>query len=228
VNSQPIYIFDFDSTLTQLETLEELARIALSGHPERTARLVELQRITDLGMAGNLSFNESLRRRLPLFQANRRHVDELIYQLQYVWTPSIQRHRAWFREQADRIYVVSGGFSDYIEPLASTLGIDADHIFANQLVYDAHKNIVGFNEDNPLSQSQGKAKVVASLKLRQPVIMIGDGYTDYEVRLLGAAEQFWAFTENVVRPRVVGLADRVLESWPAEITDPALTIAYRE
>ena len=33
------YIFDFDSTLVQLESLPELARISLKNHPERAERV---------------------------------------------------------------------------------------------------------------------------------------------------------------------------------------------
>jgi D-3-phosphoglycerate dehydrogenase len=43
--------------------------------------------------------------------------------------------------------------------------------------------------------------------------MIGDGFTDYEVRAKGAAAEFWAFTQHVVRPSVVERADRVLVSF---------------
>lgn len=113
-------------------------------------------------------------------------------------------------------------------PVVATLGIVPDHVLANRFVYDANQAIIGFDENNPLCRPQGKAKAVKSLNLRQPVIMIGDGYTDYEVRLLGGAEQFWAFTENVARPQVVGLADRVLSSWPANITHQGLATADRE
>jgi D-3-phosphoglycerate dehydrogenase / 2-oxoglutarate reductase len=216
MDAGPTYIFDFDSTLIRLESLDELARIALGGQPEQAARVAKLQRITSMGMTGNLSFGESLRRRLALFQAHQLHVAKLVECLQDAWTPSIWQQRDWFRAHAGRVYVVSGGFADYIVPLVSTLGIMPDHVFANQFLFDACGTIVGFDERNLLSHPQGKAKVVMNLGFKRQVIMIGDGYTDYEVRALGGADQFWAFTENITRPQVVRLADRILDSWPME------------
>lgn len=51
MNKRPIYVFDFDSTLISLESLDELASIALAGHPERAARMAALREITSQGMA---------------------------------------------------------------------------------------------------------------------------------------------------------------------------------
>mgnify|MGYP001204385320 CR=1 FL=1 len=49
------YVFDFDSTLVSVETLPELARLSLKSHPERTERLHEVERITELeGKLANL------------------------------------------------------------------------------------------------------------------------------------------------------------------------------
>jgi D-3-phosphoglycerate dehydrogenase len=62
------------------------------------------------------------------------------------------------------------------------------------------------------------------LNLPHPIIVVGDGYTDYEIRATGEADQFWAFTEHIERPEVVVGADRTLSSF-AELThvpvDPA-------
>jgi D-3-phosphoglycerate dehydrogenase / 2-oxoglutarate reductase len=42
--------------------------------------------------------------------------------------------------------------------------------------------------------------------------VIGDGYTDYEIKASGLANKFYAFTENVHRPKVASQADHVAPS----------------
>lgn len=207
------YILDFDSTLVSVESLDELARISLEGQADKEQKLVQLHALSNHGMAGGMPFDESLRRRLELFQANRGHVKQVEEFLKDTITDSALELEDWFEENADNIYIVSGGFSDYIIPVAEELGISASHVYANKFTYDSEGAVTGFDESLAVSRQGGKAEQVALLELPGPVIMIGDGMTDYEVRSRGVADEFWAFTQHVVRPTVVERADRVLGSF---------------
>jgi D-3-phosphoglycerate dehydrogenase / 2-oxoglutarate reductase len=207
------YILDFDSTLVGVESLDELARLSLQNHPEREARLSQLHALTNQGMSGGLAFDESLSRRLKLFQANRNHLFELVDLLKEAITDSALEMEDWFEENADNIYIVSGGFADYIIPVAKELGIPASHVFANKFTYDGDGTVTGFDDSLLVSKAGGKAAQVEALELASPVIMVGDGFTDYEVRAKGAADEFWAFTQHVTRSSVVERADRVIESF---------------
>ena len=42
--------------------------------------------------------------------------------------------------------------------------------------------------------------------------MIGDGYTDYEIKHAGLANKFYAFTENIARENVKSKADHITPS----------------
>jgi D-3-phosphoglycerate dehydrogenase len=64
---------------------------------------------------------------------------------------------------------------------------------------------------NPLAHEQGKCVVVKSLPYKHK-IMIGDGFTDLEVRLNGYANTFVAFTEHAYRADIAKRADIVLRS----------------
>ena len=77
----PYLVFDFDSTFTQVEGLDELADIALAGQPDRAARVAQIKALTDRGMAGEIGFQESLSQRLALLGANRRHLAPLVAHL---------------------------------------------------------------------------------------------------------------------------------------------------
>lgn len=207
------YILDFDSTLVAVESLDELARLALKDNPEGEKRLLELHALTAEGMSGCLSFDETLKRRLQLFSANRSHIAELVALLKDAITDSALELEDWFEENADDIYVVSGGFEDYIIPVVAELGIAPSHVFANKFIYDENGNITGFDESRHVSKNQGKASQVAEMQLASPIVAIGDGITDYEIRARGEADEFWAFTQHIARPVVVERADRVLESF---------------
>ena len=201
------YVFDFDSTLVRIETLEALADIALAGAPDAAAIRAEVAALTDQAMAGDLPFGEALRRRLALLPLTRDHVAELASRILDEGTPSVRRNLRFFRENADRIVILSGGFREIIAPLAAHLHVPPERVLCNDLTYDADGRVTGVDAANPLSQAGGKPIVIRALGLPGPVVMIGDGWTDAEVKLEGAADRFHAFTEIVRRARVVAAAD---------------------
>ncbi|MBJ6110226.1 phosphoglycerate dehydrogenase [Hymenobacter sp. BT523] len=209
----PYLVFDFDSTFTQVEGLDELADIALQGHPDQANVVGQIKALTDQGMAGEIGFQESLSKRLALLGANERHLTPLIARLKTKVSESIQRNAAFFRQFADRIYVVSSGFREFIEPVVAEFGIAPDHVLANTFTFDAQGNITGCDPGNVLSRDGGKIRQLVLLDLDGPVYVLGDGYTDYQIREAGLAHRFYAYTENVSRPSVVAQADEVLPTF---------------
>jgi D-3-phosphoglycerate dehydrogenase len=209
----PYLVFDFDSTFTQVEGLDELADIALAGQPDRAARVAQIKALTDRGMAGEIGFQESLSQRLALLGANRRHLAPLVAHLQTKVSASIRRNADFFRTHADRIYVVSSGFREFIEPVVAEFGITPSHVLANTFTFDSEGNITGCDPANVLSRDGGKIRQLVLLDLDGPVYVLGDGYTDYQIREAGLAHRFYAYTENVSRPSVVAHADEVLPTF---------------
>jgi D-3-phosphoglycerate dehydrogenase len=209
----PYLVFDFDSTFTQVEGLDELAAIALTGQPDQAQRVAAIKALTDQGMAGEIGFQESLSKRLALLGAHRRHLAPLVAHLQGKVSESIRRNGDFFRQHADRIYVVSSGFREFIEPVVAEFGIAASHVLANTFTFDAEGNITGCDAANVLSRDGGKIQQLKDLQLDGPVYVLGDGYTDYQIREAGLAKRFYAYTENVSRPSVVAAADEVLPTF---------------
>jgi len=216
----PTFVIDFDSTLVTCESLDELARLSLAGNPDRREIMQRLETITRQGMAGEIGFDESLRRRLPLFAAGRQQLAETVTYLQAHISPSALAISAWFAQHSDRIYIISGGFEELIIPIATRLGIPISHVFANRFLYDG-QTVIGFDAARLTSKAGGKVSQIAALRLPRPIVAIGDGYTDYEIRLSGAADKFWAFTETTSRPQVIANADRIIASF-TEIFSPEL------
>ena len=209
----PYLVFDFDSTFTQVEGLDELADIALAGQPDRAERVAEIRALTERGMAGEIGLAESLAQRLRLLGAHRRHLGPLVEHLRGKVSASIRRNAAFFQANAARIYVVSSGFREFIEPVVAEFGIAPAHVRANTFTFDAAGNITGCDAANVLSQNGGKIRQLALLDLQGPVYVLGDGYTDYQMREAGLADRFYAYVENVARPAVVAQADQVLPTF---------------
>lgn len=212
MSARPTYVFDFDSTLVRIETLEALADLALKGAPDAAEVQAEIGRLTDRAMSGEVGFGEALRRRLAILPLTRAHVDSLVDRILDEGAPSVRRNRQWFLDNADRVVIVSGGFREVIAPIAARLGVVPDRVLCNDLRYDAQGRVVGVDDANPLSRAGGKAEAIRALGLPRPVVMVGDGWTDAEVKQAGAADRFYAFTEIVRREPVVAAADAVAAS----------------
>jgi D-3-phosphoglycerate dehydrogenase len=222
-HTSPYIIIDFDSTFTKVEGLDELAAIALNGHADRNAIVEKITDLTNKGMNGEMSFAQGLRERIALLKADRSHIAELIDFLQTKVSDSFKRNQHFLTEYTDQIFIVSSGFKDFIVPVVTALGIRADHVYANEFVYDEEGNITGINENNVLSTDGGKIKLLQSLNLEGDVYAIGDGYTDYELKKSGLANRFYAFTENVERPRVTAVADHIATSFDDFLYDNKFT-----
>ncbi len=211
--NQQYFLIDFDSTFVKSEGLDELASIALKNTPDKTTTLEKIKHLTQQGMDGTIPFRKSLEERLRLLQANREHVEKTAKVLKKKITTSIFRNKSFFKTYAKNIYIISGGFKEFITPVVNPFGINENHIFANTFLFDGKNNIIGFDKANPLSQNDGKVKLLKTLKLKGEIIVIGDGYTDYKLKEAGLVNRFIAFTENIEREIVAKNADGVIASF---------------
>ncbi|MFM7193262.1 MAG: HAD-IB family phosphatase, partial [Bacteroidota bacterium] len=212
MKQQRFYIIDFDSTFTKVEAFDVLAGITLRDHPDRDDKIRQVVEITNRGMSGELSFRESLEQRLALIAPERRHLPLLINELKPLVSDSFKRNREFFQTHASNIFIISNGFREFIEPVVSEYGILPENIFANSFEFDNQGKVTGFDRSNPLSANNGKVEQIRRLNLPGDVYVIGDGYTDYEIKHSGLANKFYAFTENVDRSHVTSKADHIAPS----------------
>lgn len=207
------FIIDFDSTFVRIEALDKLAEIALADNPKKDGVLAKIKNLTEKGMKGEIPFDQSLVKRLQLFRANRQHLEQLIKTLKKNITPSILRNKVFFQKYKKEIFVISGGFRDYITPLFKPFGIENGHILANDFKFNQKGKITGFDKTNLLSQKGGKIKAIKRLGIAGEIYVIGDGYTDYEIKKEGVADKFYVFRENVKRDNIAGKADYLLPNF---------------
>ncbi len=207
------FVIDFDSTFTKVEAFDVLAEISLKDHPDQENRVRQIKEITNQGMDGSISFRQSLEMRVELLSPNRRHLQQLVVQLKEKVSESIKRNREFFQTYADHIYIISNGFHAFIDPIVIDYGIKLENIFANRFHFDEQGNVIGFDKENPLSANNGKVEQLKQLNLPGDIYVIGDGYTDYEIKHAGLANKFFAFTENVERENVLKNADHIAPSF---------------
>ena len=206
------YVFDFDSTLTRVEALDVLAEMTLEGRSNKDEVIKEIQKITNLGIDGDISFTESLERRIKLLHAKKEDLDGLVENLRNKISKSIAANKEFFEKYADDIYVISCGFKEFIDPIVKEYNIPSNRVYANTFKFDQDGNIVGFDEKNVLSQHNGKIDCLKQMDLDGEVQVIGDGYSDYVMREAGIADKFFAYTENVHREKAANNADYVTPS----------------
>ncbi|WP_222985022.1 phosphoglycerate dehydrogenase [Flagellimonas meishanensis] len=203
------YVFDFDSTLTQVEALDVLAEITLRDKSNKSEIIKEIQEITNLGIDGDISFTESLERRIRLLKAHKNDLEGLVGELRQKISKSITSNKEFFQQFSDDIYVISCGFKEFIDPIVEEYNIPSDRVYANTFKFDDEGNIIGFDESNVLAMHNGKIECLKQLDLEGEVQVIGDGYSDYVMREAGIADKFFAYTENVHREKAANNADHV-------------------
>ncbi|MBD0849085.1 phosphoglycerate dehydrogenase [Maribacter arenosus] len=203
------YVFDFDSTLTRVEALDVLAEMTLHGKSNKEEVINEIQKITNLGIDGDISFTESLERRIKLLKAHKNDLEGLVQELRQKISKSIESNKEFFEKFSEDIYVISCGFKEFIDPIVHEYNIPSERVYANTFEFDAEGYIVGFDEKNPLSQHNGKIECLEQMNLEGEVQVIGDGYSDYVMREAGIAHKFFAYTENVHREKATDKADHV-------------------
>jgi D-3-phosphoglycerate dehydrogenase len=203
------YVFDFDSTLTRVEALDVLAELTLEGKSNKEEIIQEIQHITNLGIDGDISFTESLERRIKLLNAHKDNLDHLVAELRQKISRSIASNKEFFQNYSEDIYVISCGFKEFIDPIVAEYNIPSERVYANTFKFDADGNIIGFDESNVLATHNGKIACLRNLNLEGEVQVIGDGYSDYVMREAGIADKFFAYTENVSREKATSNADHV-------------------
>lgn len=184
-------VFDCDSTLTFIEGVDEIAKI--KGLAE------EIGQITHQGMNGEISFAESLYRRLSILKPSRKDIEHLYDRYVNNLVPdSIQLIEA-LGFLGKEIFIVTGGFQQAVEKLAERLGIARSHVFGVHLKFGKNEDFLGVKE-NHLTQAGGKARILRKIRRTGPTLFVGDGVTDLTAK--DEVDLFVGFGGVVERPVV--------------------------
>ena len=170
--------FDVDSTVITVEGIDELAKFAGKG--------TEVAQMTSAAMGGKLSFREALTQRLRIIQPSESMLSEFNRIHTFQTTPGVGDFINSLRSQGTDVFLVSGGFTQMIHPVAASLGIPYKNVYANTILFDTVGYYAGFDTNAPTSNDGGKADTVRQLRLaagnKGPWVVIGDGVTDLQAR----------------------------------------------
>jgi phosphoserine phosphatase len=171
--AKKLVVLDVDSTLIQQEVIELLA--AHAGVED------QVREITEKAMRGELDFSESLKARVSLLKGLPESVIVDV-RSQILLTPGARTLVETLKKLGHSVAVVSGGFTEVIEPILLELGIN--HYRANTLGI-ANGTLTGLVE-GPIIDRAAKAQALRdfaeleSVNLEQ-TIAIGDGANDLDM-----------------------------------------------
>lgn len=109
--------FDMDSTLINIECIDEIADAA--------GRKAEVAAITEAAMRGEITdFKDSLRRRLALLRGVPEAALVEVYSQRLQLNPGVEKTIAAFKAAGIKLLLVSGGFTFFTDRIRDRLGFD--------------------------------------------------------------------------------------------------------
>lgn len=166
-----LVVFDMDSTLINIECIDELADFA--------GRKAEVSEITEAAMRGELDYRESLQKRVAILEGLNAKVLARVFSERLLLNPGARELLDALQTANIHTALLSGGFTYFTERLRIELGLD--FATSNELEIVSGKltgKVVGSIVD-----AQAKADTLLSLckefSLSQDEVMaVGDGAND--------------------------------------------------
>lgn len=168
-----LFVTDMDSTLIDIECIDELADLAGRGE--------EVSTITAAAMRGDIAFAESLSRRTALLQGLPESALVEVFEQRLHLNPGAERLLATLKAANVYTVLVSGGFTFFTERLKLRLGFDEAH--ANTLEIETCNGQLTGQLVGPLIDASAKAEVLRTARERlnlspEQTIAVGDGAND--------------------------------------------------
>lgn len=192
-------LLDCDSTLVNVEGIDELAR----EHREAVAEL------TGRAMAGELALEEIYGRRLALARPGRADLEALAARYVAGLVAGARETVAGLRAAGVDVRIISGGLRPAVLAVARALGVPEERVYAVDVMLDADGAYAGYEAGSPLARAGGKRRLIEGLRaLPRPALLVGDGATDLEAR--PAVDAFACFIGVARRERIAAAADYVI------------------
>jgi len=189
----PTLLFDFDSTLINCESLEEISAEYLDDQTRQDIAI-----ITRAGMEGQVSFAESLSFRLKLAQPNKSAIEKFTANPQRYLTEGIpELIKSLQANKNHDLWIISGGLIDVILPFADYLNIPKDHV--RGITGRWYGDNFHLNQKDPFAQGKIQGCATLAPSWHGPKIAIGDGMTDFALFQDGLVDHFIAYTEHASR-----------------------------
>jgi len=198
-------VLDVDSTLSGVEGIDWLASLRGAEIEAWSAAL------TARAMEGAIPIEAVYGERMGVVKPTLSEIQEL--GAVYIDRVAARAREALaeLREHEVELVMVSGGLREAILPLAKELGVREERVHAVSVFFGSDGEYTGFDERSLLTRQNGKRATVKEMALEGPVLAVGDGMTDCEIRPV--VDGFAAFTGFTKRDAVVERADYVIENF---------------
>jgi phosphoserine phosphatase len=198
-------ILDVDSTLSDVEGIDWLA--AQRGSEIETWSTG----LTERAMQGEIPIEAVYSERMRIVKPTLPEIRELgkVY-IERMATRAAETI-AELRANEVEVVMVSGGLREAILPLARELGVGEENVYAVSVFFDEDGAYAGFDDASLLTRQSGKRTIVGQMHLKGPILAVGDGMTDCEIK--SVVQGFAAFTGFTRREAVIEQADYVIENF---------------
>jgi phosphoserine phosphatase len=171
INDFKLVVFDMDSTLINIECIDELADFA--------GRKAEVSEITEAAMRGELDYRESLQKRVAILEGLSAKVLARVFSERLLLNPGARELLEALQAANVHTALLSGGFTYFTERLRIELGLD--FATSNELEIVSGKltgKVVG-----DIVDAQAKADKLLELSKefglsKDQVMAVGDGAND--------------------------------------------------
>ncbi len=165
-----VIAFDMDSTLIQVEVIDELATVAGVGE--------QVAKITEAAMRGEIDFPSAFRKRVGLLRGLRESALEDVA-ARIPMTDGAERLMGTLRRLGYKTAILSGGFTYFGRRLQEKLGFD--YLYANEL--DIRDGMVTGEISSEIVDGQMKARRLREIAAKENIsleqcIAVGDGAND--------------------------------------------------
>lgn len=171
LNDFKLVVFDMDSTLINIECIDELADFA--------GRKAEVSEITEAAMRGDMDYRESLKKRVGVLAGLNARVLARVFSERLLLNPGVRELLDALQNANIHTALLSGGFTYFTERLRIELGLD--FATSNELEIVGGKltgRVVG-----EIVDAQAKADTLRALTqefglTQDQVMAVGDGAND--------------------------------------------------
>jgi len=201
-----IVCFDMDSTLIHAEGIDEMAKYA--------GVFEEVDNLTSKIVVGEIKFLPGMRHRLGLILPSEQLMADVgCHLLDYVM-PGAAEVVKFYKDLGKQVFVVTGSFKRLAIPVAESLGIPAENVYANEIFFSIDGEYDGFDEENLSAQNEAKKFIIENIKSRFPgkkVALVGDGTND--VKAKPVLDVFVGFGAVLDRPEIREHSDYYVYNW---------------
>ena len=142
-----IICFDCDSTLSEIEGIDELA--------ERAGCGAEMAALTNAAMNGEVSLESVYAQRLNLIKPDQAAIDWAADLYIEKMVQGVEEVFQQLHQQGKQVHIISGGLKQAILPLAAKLNVDASNVHAVEVLFASNGDYLEFNQQSPLARNGG-------------------------------------------------------------------------